>query len=480
MAPINFIFKNYGKNLVVTVPLGVSKPFKNFARFPLFIDFLVSFGVKNLKPLKVSFISPTFISDSLDIAFKSLFPFLYLSLASCDNSTKDFTIPGFSFINLFVTETISIPMIPPALASSTVKSLVPTEVADLIELPPNKQAITTSPLTKAAAPSSGSIAIMFIFFLSAPTIFILSVKTYSAIVPRGTATFLPSSSEALAFVIPDLLEVRGEIFIKKPDFDTLNLKAQKNDEKVFANPRNAAAGSLRQLDPAVTSSRPLAFYAHGIGLCKGKEFVNLQEIFSVFSSWGLPVNNLNKLATSIDECFQYFKDIASSRSAISFEIDGVVFKVNELSIQKQLGEIARSPRWAIAHKFPAEEAHTEIENIDFQVGRTGILTPVAKLKTVNVGGVNVSNCTLHNLDELKRLDPRVGDGAVIKRAGDVIPKMVRVIPKKKNRANAVEAPQKCQSCFSDVVFNYQSEWTNMDTDKSKPVKKFASIYEAQK
>ena len=279
---------------------------------------------------------------------------------------------------------------------------------------------------------------------------------------------------------PDLLEVRGEIFIKKPDFDTLNLKAQKNDEKVFANPRNAAAGSLRQLDPAVTSSRPLAFYAHGIGLCKGKEFVNLQEIFSVFSSWGLPVNNLNKLATSIDECFQYFKDIASSRSAISFEIDGVVFKVNELSIQKQLGEIARSPRWAIAHKFPAEEAHTEIENIDFQVGRTGILTPVAKLKTVNVGGVNVSNCTLHNLDELKRLDPRVGDGAVIKRAGDVIPKMVRVIPKKKNRANAVEAPQKCPSCFSDVVFNYQSEWTIMDTDKSKPVKKFASIYEAQK
>ena len=279
---------------------------------------------------------------------------------------------------------------------------------------------------------------------------------------------------------PDLLEVRGEIFIKKPDFDTLNLKAQKNDEKVFANPRNAAAGSLRQLDPAVTSSRPLAFYAHGIGLCKGKEFDNLQEIFSVFSSWGLPVNNLNKLATSIDECFQYFKDIASSRSAISFEIDGVVFKVNELSIQKQLGEIARSPRWAIAHKFPAEEAHTEIENIDFQVGRTGILTPVAKLKTVNVGGVNVSNCTLHNLDELKRLDPRVGDGAVIKRAGDVIPKMVRVIPKKKNRANAVEAPQKCPSCFSDVVFNYQSEWTIMDTDKSKPVKKFASIYEAQK
>ena len=279
---------------------------------------------------------------------------------------------------------------------------------------------------------------------------------------------------------PALLEVRGEVFIRKPDFDALNIKAKKNGEKVFANPRNAAAGSLRQLDPAITSARPLAFFAHGIGLCQGKEFIDLQEIFSVFLSWGLPVNNLNKLVTSIDECLKYFKEIESSRDIIPFEIDGVVFKVNELSLQKQLGEIARSPRWAIAHKFPAEEALTEIENIEFQVGRTGILTPVAKLKTVNVGGVNVSNCTLHNLDELKRLDPRVGDAAVIKRAGDVIPKMVRVIPKKKNRTNAVEAPQKCPSCQSATVLNYQSEWTVTDSSKSKPLKKFASRYEAQK
>jgi DNA ligase (NAD+) len=279
---------------------------------------------------------------------------------------------------------------------------------------------------------------------------------------------------------PDLLEVRGEVFIRKPDFDALNLKALKNGEKIFANPRNAAAGSLRQLDPAITSARPLAFFAHGIGLCQGKKFIDLQEIFSVFLSWGLPVNNLNKLATSINECLNYFKDIESSRDSIPFEIDGVVFKVNELSLQKKLGEIARSPRWAIAHKFPAEEALTKIENIEFQVGRTGILTPVAKLKTVNVGGVNVSNCTLHNLDELKRLDPRVGDAAVIKRAGDVIPKMVRVIPKKKNRANALEAPSKCPSCQSAIVLNYQSEWTVIDSSKSKPVKKFASKYEAQK
>ena len=279
---------------------------------------------------------------------------------------------------------------------------------------------------------------------------------------------------------PNLLEVRGEIFIKKPDFDALNLKAKKNNEKVFANPRNAAAGSLRQLDPAITSSRPLAFFAHGIGSCQGIEFSNLQEIFSVFSSWGLPVNNLNELVGSIDECLEYFKRIETSRENIPFEIDGVVFKVNELSLQKQLGEIARSPRWAIAHKFPAEEVYTEIENIDFQIGRTGILTPVAKLKTVNVGGVNVSNCTLHNLDELKRLDPRVGDGAIIKRAGDVIPKMVQVIPKKKNRANPIQAPKKCPSCQSETVFNYQSEWTVLNTSHSKPIKKFSSNYEAQK
>ena len=279
---------------------------------------------------------------------------------------------------------------------------------------------------------------------------------------------------------PNLLEVRGEIFIKKPDFDALNLNAKKNNEKVFANPRNAAAGSLRQLDPAITSSRPLAFFAHGIGSCQGIEFSNLEEIFSVFSSWGLPVNNLNELAGSIDECLEYFKRIETSRENIPFEIDGVVFKVNELSLQKQLGEIARSPRWAIAHKFPAEEVYTEIENIDFQIGRTGILTPVAKLKTVNVGGVNVSNCTLHNLDELKRLDPRVGDGAIIKRAGDVIPKMVQVIPKKKNRASPIQAPKKCPSCQSETVFNYQSEWTVLNTSHSKPIKKFSSNYEAQK
>ena len=295
-----------------------------------------------------------------------------------------------------------------------------------------------------------------------------------------TIRSIPLALKASENSFPDLLEIRGEVFISKPDFENLNFKAKKNGEKVFANPRNAAAGSLRQLDPSISSSRPLAFFAHGLGSCQGKEFVNLNELFLAFSSWGLPVSSLNKLVSSIDECLMYFKYIESSRDNIPFEIDGVVFKVNDISIQKKLGEIARSPRWAIAHKFLAEEVYTEIENIEFQVGRTGILTPVAKLKTVNVGGVNVSNCTLHNIDELKRLDPRVGDGAVIKRAGDVIPKMIKVIPKKKNRANAIKVPQKCSSCQSKTVFNYQSEWIAIEVNNSKSIKKFSSSYEAQK
>lgn len=279
---------------------------------------------------------------------------------------------------------------------------------------------------------------------------------------------------------PMLIEVRGEVFISKPDFLALNRAAAIKEEKVFANPRNAAAGSLRQLDPAITRSRPLAFFAHGIGSCVGKEFNTLEQMFRIFSSWGLPVNKLNKAVGTQKECIKYFKEIEQSRDMIPFEIDGVVFKVNDLTIQARLGEIARSPRWAIAHKFPAEEALTEIENIEFQVGRTGILTPVAKLKTINVGGVNVSKCTLHNLDELNRLDPRAGDEAVIKRAGDVIPKMVRVIPSKNSRGKKILPPSKCPSCNSDVVSNFQSEWAVVDTENSKSLKKFLSMHEAKK
>ena len=276
---------------------------------------------------------------------------------------------------------------------------------------------------------------------------------------------------------PRLIEIRGEIFIRKASFKQLNKLAEKTGQKIFANPRNAAAGSLRQLDPMIANSRPLDFFAHGIGVCEGSNFRSLDLVFNAFAGWGLPINKLNALVDSIDDCLQYFKDIEANRDNIPFDIDGVVFKVANLQMQDNLGEIARSPRWAIAHKFAAEEAVTKIEAIEFQVGRTGILTPVAKLKSVNVGGVNVSKCTLHNMDELKRLDPRIGDEAVIKRAGDVIPKMIRVIPAIGNRGSEVHAPEFCPSCNSKVVMNFQSDWSIANRDHQS-IKTFSSLHEA--
>ena len=292
-----------------------------------------------------------------------------------------------------------------------------------------------------------------------------------------TVKSIPLTLKESKNAFPKMIEIRGEIFINKADFKKLNSTAALENQKVFANPRNAAAGSLRQLDPMITSARPLAFFAHGVGAWDGTNFSSLDELFTNFSGWGLPVNQLNKSVNSIKGCLEYFQEIESSRDKIPFEIDGVVFKVSDIALQNNLGEIARSPRWAIAHKFPAEEATTEIIGIDFQVGRTGILTPVAKLQSVNVGGVNVSKCTLHNIDELQRLDPRVGDQAVIKRAGDVIPKMIRVIPAKKARGSAISIPKICPCCNSKVATHSQSDWLVLSLDK-KPLKKFSSLYEA--
>ena len=292
---------------------------------------------------------------------------------------------------------------------------------------------------------------------------------------RSIPLILKQSSNSL----PKLIEVRGEIFIRKADFFQLNKVAEQQNQKIFANPRNAASGSLRQLDPAITNSRPLDFFAHGVGACDGKNFSSLSDLFSAFSEWGLPVNKLNQSVDSIEGCIDYFNSIERSRDKIPFEIDGVVFKVSNLALQNDLGEIARSPRWAIAHKFPAEEAITEILDIEFQVGRTGTLTPVAKLRSVNVGGVNVSKCTLHNIDELKRLDPRVGDQAVIKRAGDVIPKMIRVVPSLESRGLKIQTPKVCPSCNSKVMTNLQSDWSVL-SPSNDVVKKFSSLYEANK
>ncbi len=200
-------------------------------------------------------------------------------------------------------------------------------------------------------------------------------------------------------------------------------------EKIFANPRNAAAGSLRQLDPRVASSRPLKFFAHGIGsLDFGKDTSpkTQMEVFDCYVSWGLPINPLTEQANDINECISYFKKIESLRGQLTYEIDGVVFKVNSCDMQQSLGQVSRAPRWAIARKFPAEVGSTKVKSISFQVGRVGSITPVAEFEPLNIGGVVVSHASIHNFDEIERLDVREGDTVQIKRAGDVIPQIIKV------------------------------------------------------
>ena len=282
------------------------------------------------------------------------------------------------------------------------------------------------------------------------------------------------------YPIPSYLEIRGEVYISKDNFIHLNKTASTNNQKIFANPRNAAAGSLRQLDPKITSQRPLSFIAHGIGEIKDVDVDSLDEFFEILSEFGLPVNPLNKKVLNIDSCMQYYADILKKREEIPFDIDGVVYKINSFNYQSKLGEVSRSPRWAIAHKFPAEEATTSIKSIDFQVGRTGILTPVARLKPVKVGGVIVSNCTLHNIDEVKRLDPRVGDTVVIRRAGDVIPQIIKVVLSKRlSNSSKVTIPIVCPSCGAETLNENASDWVVTRDENNQVVKKFGSKIEAE-
>ena len=279
--------------------------------------------------------------------------------------------------------------------------------------------------------------------------------------------------------IPNYLEIRGEIYISKKDFEKLNKTASKKGEKLFANPRNAASGSLRQLDPRVTNKRPLSFVVHGLGDSSDIKFSTLKEFFEIIKSFGLPTSNLNIQAMNIKDCLKYYKKVLNAREDIPFDIDGVVYKINQIEYQEKLGEISRSPRWAIAHKFPAEEATTIIEKINFQVGRTGVLTPVARLKPVRVGGVTVSNCTLHNIDELERLDPRQGDTVIIRRAGDVIPQIVKVIQsKRKKGVKPIKIPSNCPACGSILVQENQSDWEVLDINK-KRLKILSSKIEAE-
>jgi DNA ligase (NAD+) len=267
---------------------------------------------------------------------------------------------------------------------------------------------------------------------------------------------------------PAVLEVRGEVYIPKASFEKLNAKAAELGEKIFANPRNAAAGSIRQLDPRITASRPLTMFCYGLGVIAAAQsarvssavaanvedgeryFAKHSDILESFIRWGLPVNPHRSVVTGIENCLQYYHKMGEARAKLPYEIDGIVYKVNGLREQERLGFVTRSPRWALAHKFPAQEVETVIENVEFQVGRTGALTPVARLKPVSVGGVVVSNATLHNMDEVRRKKIHIGDTVIVRRAGDVIPEVVSVVPSTAKGLKKIKLPPDCPVCHSAI------------------------------
>ncbi len=252
---------------------------------------------------------------------------------------------------------------------------------------------------------------------------------------------------------PDKLEVRGEIYMLKAGFAEMNAQAARIGDKLFVNPRNAAAGSIRQLDPKITARRPLEMCCYSIGVFEGGDIPDEHiATLELLKSWGLKINPHLSKASGIEDKISYIETMQKLRDQLPYEIDGLVFKVNNYHLQQRLGFISRAPRWAIAYKFPAQEALTEVENVEFQVGRTGAITPVARLKPVFVGGVTVSNATLHNMDEIQRLGLQVKDTVVVHRAGDVIPKITRVITEQRPaNAFAIEFPSQCPVCQAEIV-----------------------------
>jgi DNA ligase (NAD+) len=251
---------------------------------------------------------------------------------------------------------------------------------------------------------------------------------------------------------PKLLEVRGEVFMLIAGFKAMNQRALERGERTFVNPRNAAAGSIRQLDPRTAADKPFDVFFYGIGETDGWKLpAKHSEALEQLREWGLKISPLLKIVQGAEGCLQYYRDIGAKRASLPYEIDGVVYKVNRFVQQRDLGFVARAPRWAIAHKFPAHEENTIVRGVEFQVGRTGALTPVARMDPVFVGGVTVSNATLHNMDEVRRKDVRIGDTVVIRRAGDVIPEVVKVILERRPKdAREVELPSKCPVCGSAV------------------------------
>jgi len=266
--------------------------------------------------------------------------------------------------------------------------------------------------------------------------------------------FMKKTSE---YQLPSFIEIRGEVYIEKDPFEKLNQRRTQDGEEPFANPRNAAAGSLRQLDSRITARRPLNIFLYGIGEAKGIDFSTHWEALQILDGWGFPVNRVIEKASNIEACIHYFERIAAQREKLPYEIDGVVLKVDDLSLQKILGNVSRNPRWALACKFPAAQAMTVVKDIIVGVGRMGTLTPVAIMEPVNVGGVMVSRATMHNEDEVLKKDVRVGDTVVIQRAGDVIPEVVRIVPEKRSSdTKQFKMPAHCPECGSEVV-RYEGE-----------------------
>ncbi|MBB3176469.1 NAD-dependent DNA ligase LigA [Variovorax sp. Sphag1AA] len=282
-----------------------------------------------------------------------------------------------------------------------------------------------------------------------------------------TVQQIPLRLHGEASKIPPVVEVRGEVYMRRDDFEKLNERqrqkiadGQKN-EKVFVNPRNAAAGAVRQLDPAIAADRPLSFFAYGLGEVTspdqgGPEYATQFDWLQQFGAWGFPVAQQTTRARGAIELIAFHENIGRQRDALPYDIDGVVYKVDSLELQRQLGFVSREPRWAVAHKYPAQEQLTQVVGIEVQVGRTGKLTPVAKLAPVFVGGVTVTNATLHNEDEARRKDVRVGDTVIVRRAGDVIPEVVGVVPESAQRPDGERGPiftmpHKCPVCDSDAV-----------------------------